>query len=213
MTTAAQIISIVETTGVVAIIRRASPFDGQAMARALREGGVQALEITLNSHNALKEIEAVRELGLDHLAIGAGTVRTAADARAAIAAGAEFIVAPNYNPAVVEVALAAGLPMMPGVATASEADAAWQAGCQLLKFFPAASLGANYLKLLRDPLDDVKFMATGGIDVGNLAEFFAAGVVAIGLGSSLVGKGDDPPEVIGQRAAAVLRAIAEARRG
>ncbi len=207
------IIQLIEETGVVAIIRRSAPFDAPAIARALVAGGVRVLEITLNSHGALAAIEAVRSLEIPGLVVGAGTVRTAPDAHAALAAGAQFLVAPNFNQGAVEVARAAGVSMVPGVATPSEAVAAWEAGCELLKFFPAAALGSNYLKLIRDPLADLKFMATGGVDTGNVAEFIRAGAVAIGVGSSVVGKADEAATVISERAAALIRAIAEARHG
>jgi 2-dehydro-3-deoxyphosphogluconate aldolase / (4S)-4-hydroxy-2-oxoglutarate aldolase len=207
------IIDIIQESGVVAIIRRSGPFDAPAIAQALVEGGVRVLEITLNSHNALEAIKAVRAEAIPGLIVGAGTVRRVADAHAAIAAGAEFLVSPNFDRPTVEVAHAAGLPMLPGVATPSEAVAAFEAGCGLLKLFPAAALGANYLKLIRDPLDDVKFMATGGVDANNLHEFFKAGAVAVGLGSSLVGKGDEPVRLVTGRAVEVIGAIARVRRG
>ena len=207
------IIQLIEETGVVAIIRRSSPFDAPMIARALAAGGVRALEITLNSHGALEAIEAVRSLELPGLVVGAGTVRTAPDAHDALAAGAQFLVAPNFSAEAVDVARAAGMAMIPGVATPSEAVAAWQAGCELLKFFPAAALGAHYLKLIRDPLADLKFMATGGVDTGNVGEFVRAGAVAIGVGSSLVGKSDEAAATITERAASLIRAIGEARRG
>lgn len=207
------ILELVEATGVVAIIRRTTRFDAPAIARALADGGVRVLEITLNSHDALAAINEVKQLAISGLSVGAGTVRTAADARAAINAGAEFLVAPNFDRAAADVAHAAGLPMLPGVATPTEAVAAFEAGCRLLKLFPAAALGANYLKLIRDPLPDIKFMATGGVDQDNLAEFFRAGAVAVGLGSSLVGKADTTPAQIAERSRAVIAAVAEARNG
>lgn len=207
------LVRLVEETGVVAIVRRSEPFDAPALARALADGGIRVLEITLNSDRALEAIACVRELGLPGLVVGAGTVRTAADARDALAAGAEFLVAPNFDPRAVSAAHAGGVSMLPGIATPSEAVAAWEAGCRLLKFFPAAALGAQYLKLIRDPLPDIKFMATGGIDEKNLVEFFRAGAVAVGLGSSLVGKSNTAPAEITARAQATLAAIADARRG
>jgi 2-dehydro-3-deoxyphosphogluconate aldolase / (4S)-4-hydroxy-2-oxoglutarate aldolase len=207
------ILQVIEESGVVAIIRRSAPFDAATIARALVAGGVRVLEITLNSHSALTSIAALRELDIPGLVVGAGTVRTADDARHAVEAGSQFLVAPNYDPATVHIARTAGLQMLPGVATPSEAVAAWQAGCRLLKFFPAAALGANYLKLIRDPLNDYRFMATGGVDSTNLHEFIRAGAVAIGAGSSLVGKGDESPELITERASALIQKIAEVRRG
>ncbi len=205
------IVDLIEESGVVAIIRRSAPFDAAGIAQALVAGGVRALEITLNSHEALTSIKMLQHLAIDGLVVGAGTVRTPADARAALEAGARFLVAPNFDRATVDVAREAGVPMLPGVATPSEAVAAWQAGCELLKFFPAAALGAQYLKLMRDPLDDIKFMVTGGVDSQNLQEFIRAGAVAVGAGSSLVGKGDEPADLITERARALIRAISEAR--
>lgn len=207
------VIDAVEATGVVAIIRRTTPFDAVALSEALAEGGVRILEITLNSHDALRSIEQVCRRNMGDLIVGAGTVRNARDARAAIDAGARFLVSPNFNAGAVGVANAAGLAMLPGVATPTEAVAAFESGCKLLKLFPAAALGSNFLRLIRDPLPDIRFMATGGIDISNMGEFFRAGAVAVGLGSSLVGKHDDPPEVIRDRAAAVIRTVAESRNG
>ncbi len=209
-------IHLIQETGVVAIIRRRTPFDAPAIARALAIGGVRALEITIDSHDALHAIEAVRKLDFDvegDVVVGAGTVRSPGDARAALDAGAQFLVAPNFDPATVEVALAAGVPMLPGVATPTEAVAAWQAGCPLLKLFPAAALGATFLRLMRDPLADISFMATGGVDLANLEEFVRAGAVAVGLGSGLVGKGDEAPATIAERAAHYIAAVARARHG
>jgi 2-dehydro-3-deoxyphosphogluconate aldolase/(4S)-4-hydroxy-2-oxoglutarate aldolase len=207
------VLDVITTAGVVAIIRRSAPFDAVALSEALANGGVRILEITLNSHEALRSIEQVRRHDIGDIIVGAGTVRNARDARAAIDAGAEFLVAPNFNAGAVGVANAAGLAMLPGVATPTEAVAAFESGCKLLKLFPAAALGADFLRLIRDPLPDIKFMATGGIDNSNMADFFRAGAVAVGLGSSLVGKQDETPEVVRERAATVIRTVAEARNG
>ncbi len=207
------VLDVITTTGIVAIIRRTAPFDAVALSEALANGGVRILEITLNSHDALRAIEQVRRHDIADIIVGAGTVRNARDARAAIDAGAEFLVSPNFNAGAVGVANAAGLAMLPGVATPTEAVAAFESGCKILKLFPAAALGANYLKLMRDPLPDIKFMATGGIDNTNMADFFRAGAVAVGLGSSLVGKQDESADTIRKRAEEVIRTVAEARNG
>src|SRR5687768_6315132 len=117
------ILKLIKETGVVAIIRRRNPFDAPAIAQALAAGGVRALEITMDSHDALRAIEAARRLDFDaegQVVVGAGTVRTASDARAALAAGAQFLVAPNFDAAAAEVARSAGVPMLPGVATPTE---------------------------------------------------------------------------------------------
>ncbi len=145
------------------------------------------LEITLNTSGALHAIEALRYRFGDHMVIGAGTVREAAQAREAIAAGAQFLVAPNLDRPAVEEALDQDTLMIPGVFTPTEVQQAVQAGCAMVKLFPCPD--TSYLKAVRAPLSDVEFIPTGGIDAGNIGEFRRAGAVAVGIGSALVGSG------------------------
>ncbi|MDB5915525.1 MAG: 2-keto-3-deoxy-phosphogluconate aldolase [Ramlibacter sp.] len=151
------------------------------MARALLAGGIRMLEVTLRTPQALACIEAIsREV--PEVVVGAGTVRTAADAQACAMAGARFTVSPGYTRTVGQACRDAGLPLLPGVATASEVMAAQEDGLTELKFFPAMqSGGPAMLKAWGGPFGDVKFCPTGGVSVANAAEFLALpNVVCVG---------------------------------
>jgi 2-dehydro-3-deoxyphosphogluconate aldolase / (4S)-4-hydroxy-2-oxoglutarate aldolase len=161
------------------------------LARALVEGGIRMLEITLRTPVALACIEAIVKEVPDAVA-GAGTVRSAADAQAAAMAGARFAVSPGYTESVGKACHDLGIPLLPGVATASEVMAAQEGGYHALKFFPALQAGGvAMLKAWQGPFGDVKFCPTGGITGGNAGDFLRLpNVVCVG-GSWLT-----PPEVI-----------------
>jgi 2-dehydro-3-deoxyphosphogluconate aldolase/(4S)-4-hydroxy-2-oxoglutarate aldolase len=122
----------------------------------------------------------------DEFLLGAGTVVDAATARAAIAAGAQFIVGPVFRPEVIAEAHAHEVPVMPGCFTPTEILSAWDAGADVVKVFPATALGPGYLKDVRAPLPHVKLMPTGGVTVDNAGDWIAAGAVAVGVGSALL---------------------------
>ena len=201
--------------GLVAIIRGGfSVREQEAIAEALLAGGVRILEVTLNTTDALTGIRQLNERFAGDLLVGAGTVRTAADARRARAAGAQFLVAPGLALDTVAVAREHDTLLLPGVFTATEAMAAHAAGCRLLKLFPADALGPGYLKALRAPLSDVDFVPTGGVDPETLGAFYRAGAAAFGIGSYLVKNVRvTPDELAGLTARARLlrRALADAR--
>ncbi len=158
------------------------------LARALVEGGIRMLEVTLRTPAALRCIEAIAEQVPDAVA-GAGTVRSAADAHAAAKAGARFAVSPGYTSAIGGACREAGLPLLPGVATGSEILLAQQDGWNELKFFPAMQAGgAPMLKAFFGPFHDVRFCPTGGITAANAREFLALPNVACVGGSWLTPK-------------------------
>jgi 2-dehydro-3-deoxyphosphogluconate aldolase/(4S)-4-hydroxy-2-oxoglutarate aldolase len=161
------------------------------LARALVEGGIRMLEVTLRTPAALACIEAIVKEVPDAVA-GAGTVRSAADAQAAAMAGAKFAVSPGYTDSVGKACHDLGIPLLPGVATPSEVMAAQEGGYHALKFFPALQAGGvAMLKAWQGPFGDVKFCPTGGITGGNAGDFLRLpNVVCVG-GSWLT-----PPEVI-----------------
>lgn len=151
------------------------------MARALVAGGLTALEVTLRTPVALDAIRAMAEAAPDAV-LGAGTLRTPADVKAAVAAGARFGVSPGLSPTVLDAAEDAGLPMLPGVATPSEAMAAAERGLGILKFFPAeANGGIPVLKAWASPLAGLRFCPTGGVGPGNASNYLAQpNVICIG---------------------------------
>lgn len=156
------------------------------MARALVEGGIRMLEVTLRTPQALDCMRAIAS-EVPEAVVGAGTVRSAADAEAAARAGARFAVSPGFTPAVGRACRDQGLPLLPGVATGSEIMLAQEEGYAALKFFPALQAGgAAMLKAWSGPFGDVVFCPTGGISPGNAAEFLALPNVACVGGSWLV---------------------------
>lgn len=174
-------------SGVTAVLRGITEDDIVPVARAVHDGGVRAIELTADAKRCSEMIAAVdRELGDTDAVIGAGTVMDAAAARNVIEAGAEFVLAPNLNEDVIEVCNREGVLVIPGVMTPTEAAAAMTAGADLLKLFPATTVGPGHIGAIRGPLGDVPIMPTGGVSTDNVADFFDAGAVAVGAGSSLV---------------------------
>lgn len=148
---------------------------------------VTVIEVTLDSPDALATIAALRREYGGSVAVGAGTVRSAESAMRAADAGAQFLVSPSLLQAVIEAAVRRGLPIIAGALTASEIEQAYQRGSAMVKVFPAAPLGADYIRLILSPLADIPLVPTGGITTANAAEFIAAGASAVGVGSSLLG--------------------------
>jgi 2-dehydro-3-deoxyphosphogluconate aldolase/(4S)-4-hydroxy-2-oxoglutarate aldolase len=173
-------------TGVVAVLRGVAPDAVVPTAEALLEGGVDALEVTMDAADGPRALRALADALGDDATIGAGTVLDAETARAAIAAGAEFVVAPTFDPETVATCNRYGAPVAPGVATPTEALRAYEAGADLVKLFPASALGPDYLASLSGPLDQIPVMPTGGVGPDNAAAFFEAGAVAVGAGGALI---------------------------
>ncbi len=199
--------------GVIAILRgqRAEHLD--AVLDTLVEAGIRSLEVTLNTPDALGALaRAVTRLGSTGVALGAGTVRTPADADAALGAGAQFLVCPHTDPALGERARRAGAGWLPGAFTATEIMTAWGYGATAVKLFPARLGGPRYLRDLREPLNDIPIVPTGGVAPDTVADWFAAGAVAVGAGGPLVGDALETGDLAGlrDRAAAMLTAVERA---
>ena len=187
----------VKQLGIIAIVRGNYPLEEiLEIGDALLAAPILVMEVTLNSAGALEAIAALRERFGENMVVGAGTVRTVEQLEAAVAAGAQFSVAPNFDLATVKSAQAHGVLHLPGVFTPTEVQAAFAAGCRMVKLFPSDSVGPGYLKALRAPLNDVEFVPTGGISVDNIGAYAKAGAVAVGMGSSLVPKVWSQAEII-----------------
>lgn len=174
------------STGVVAIIRARDPAELVRVAEALAAGGVEAIEFTLTTPGALGLIEATRGRLGERVLLGAGSVLDPETARACILAGAQFIVSPTLNLEVVRLTRRYGALSLPGALTPTEILAAWEAGADLVKIFPASAVGPRYLREVLAPLPQVRLVPTGGVTLENAGEFIAAGAAAIGVGSALV---------------------------
>ncbi len=186
MQSRAQICSALTDPGIIAIIRADDPAKALPACEALLAGGVKAIELTLTIPNAIAVIGAVaKDLG-DRALLGAGTVLNAETCRAAIDAGAQYIVSPITRLELIEAAHAADKPVMIGAYTPTEAQSAHEAGADFIKIFPADKLGPSYIKALRAPLPHLRLVPTGGVDLQTAADFLKAGSAALGVGSSLV---------------------------
>ncbi len=172
--------------GIVAVMR--SPDGSQLVeaARALAEGGVTVVEITLTVPDALDVLRAVRRALGDRLLLGAGTVLDPETARAALLAGAEYIVAPTLNLDVIRLCQRYDKLVMPGAFTPTEVLTAWQAGADIVKVFPADCVGPAFFKAMTGPLPQIRLMPTGGVDLNTAAAFLKAGACCLGVGSQLV---------------------------
>jgi 2-dehydro-3-deoxyphosphogluconate aldolase/(4S)-4-hydroxy-2-oxoglutarate aldolase len=170
---------------IVAIIRGAQPDDVLNIAQALFEGGVKLLEVTLNSPDALSAIDKVSSRMNAQVCVGAGTVLDAVMAKAAMNAGAQFIISPSLDIETIHATKQGGAISIPGAFSATEILAAFKNGGDIIKVFPA-SVGPNYFKDIRGPFPHIPLMPTGGVNLNNIREFQKAGAVAFGIGSALV---------------------------
>jgi len=201
-------------SGVVAVLRGAEPETVVDTAEALVAGGVTALEVTADTAGATDMIATLsEELGDDAL-VGAGTVLDSETARAAIAAGAEFVVSPSFDEGVVETCNRYGVLCAPGVLTPTEAVEAYEAGAEVVKVFPAKTVGPDHVAALKGPLGQLEIMPTGGVSPDNAGDYIEAGAVCVGAGSALVDRdlvdaGDF--DAIAERAEAFREVIEAAR--
>ena len=174
-------------SGVIAVLRGIDEEQIVPVARAIHEGGVDALEVTADGTRASEQIAAVdRELEDTGAIVGAGTVLDAPTAQSVIDAGAEFVVSPHTDVETVKLCNRQGVLSAPGVMTPTEAVTALEAGADVLKLFPASTVGPGHIGAIRGPLGDVDVIPTGGISTTNVESYFDAGAVAVGAGSALV---------------------------
>ena len=184
--TRAQIVHAVESFGVVAVIRLKDAGRLRAVVDALASGGVRALEVTMTVPGAVDLIRELAPTLSSEFLLGAGTVVDAKTAAAVIDAGARFIVSPVFRPEVVRACHERDVPAMPGCFSPTEILAAHDCGADIIKVFPATTLGPQYIKDVRAPLPQVKLMPTGGVSVENAGDWIRAGAAAVGVGSALL---------------------------
>jgi 2-dehydro-3-deoxyphosphogluconate aldolase / (4S)-4-hydroxy-2-oxoglutarate aldolase len=171
---------------IVAVIRAESPDLLVDVAEALLAGGVEVMEVTFTVPRVTQVLEKVTAKLGNRVLLGAGTVLDPETARAAILAGAEFIVAPSVNLEVIAMCRRYSKLAMPGALTPTEVVTAWQAGADIVKIFPSELTGPKYLKALHGPLPHIRLMPTGGVNLDTATEFLKAGACALGIGSQLV---------------------------
>jgi len=173
-------------SGVVAILRATSSNDLLNATDAVLAGGVSSIEVTITTPGALRIVEEARARFGDEVSFGVGTVLDAESARAALLAGAQFIVTPTLDVATIELCRRYAVPVVSGAFTPTEILGAWQAGADLVKVFPASAGGPTYIKTVRAPLPQVRIVAVGGVTLENTADFIRAGAELVGIGGELV---------------------------
>jgi 2-dehydro-3-deoxyphosphogluconate aldolase / (4S)-4-hydroxy-2-oxoglutarate aldolase len=173
--------------GIVAVLRHARIQTIVSIVQTLKEAGVTVLEVTMETPMALRIIEKLCTEFADHMTIGAGTVLDTETARAAILAGAKFVVSPTVNIETIRTVKRYGVLCVPGAMTPSEILTAYECGADIVKVFPANVLGPAYIiKAIAGPFPHIPLLATGGINLDNVEDYIKAGAVAVGLGNSLL---------------------------
>ena len=186
MSTSAENLASIKACGVVAVLRADRPDALVQVAQAIARGGIGAVEITMTTPGALDVIgECANRLG-DEILLGAGTVLDPETARAAILAGAEYIVTPTLNPDVITLCRRYDKVIIPGALTPTEILTAWECGADIVKVFPATAVGPRYFKDVKAPLPQIDLMPTGGVDLDNAGDFIRAGACAVAVGGNLL---------------------------
>src|SRR5258705_6703590 len=208
-------ISRIIETGLIPVVRAESSDIAMRAIDAIKQGGISVLEITMTVPGAIRVIEEVaRRFGEDAI-VGAGTVLDSETARACMLAGAQFIVSPALDLDTISCCRRYSVPVMPGAMTPSEVVAAWKAGADFVKVFPANAVGGpSYIKALKAPLPQIALVPTGGVSLKTAADFIKAGAAALGVGADLVDtaalrEGQD--DVITERARQFVEIVREAR--
>ena len=187
--TTAQIVAQFRKLRVIPVIAMKDADDAEALAKALVDGGLPAAEVTFRTDAAAETIRRMLKAYPDMM-VGAGTVLTIENADAAIEAGAKFIVSPGLNPKIVQYCMDKGIPMMPGVATATEIEQAMGFGLKAVKFFPAEAMGGlKTIKALCGPYTEMEFMPTGGVNTANVKDYLAFSKI-YAVGGSWIVKND-----------------------
>jgi 2-dehydro-3-deoxyphosphogluconate aldolase/(4S)-4-hydroxy-2-oxoglutarate aldolase len=203
--------------GLIPVIRVSSAKEAIDVADAIKEGGVTLIEITMSVQGAIDAIKELTQKYKDEIIMGAGTILDPETGRAALLAGAQFIVSPTLNLDLIQLAHRYSAVVIPGAMTPTEILAAWNAGADMVKVFPAAQLGGpEYLKALRGPLPQILLVPTGGVNLQNAGAFIKAGATALGVGGELVDKKavkEKKFNIITENTRAFLKAIREARGG
>lgn len=200
--------------GIIAVIRANDIGQARKICQAVIDGGIVAVEVTMTVPGALEVLKELREsFGTDELLLGAGTVLDTETARAALLAGAEYIVTPYLIPDVIQMCLRYQRLCIPGAMTIKEVAEAIEAGGDIIKFFPANVLGVGFVKALRGPLPQARVVPTGGISLDNVVQWLEAGCVAVGVGEELT-KGSETGDYAGitQIARQLVARVGEFRR-
>ncbi|WP_349897506.1 bifunctional 4-hydroxy-2-oxoglutarate aldolase/2-dehydro-3-deoxy-phosphogluconate aldolase [Parafrigoribacterium soli] len=205
--------ALLQAHPIIAVLRARDAADYAPVIDVLAENGVRSMELTLSTPNTFGHLPAIVARGGADVEVGLGTITTVDEAQRAIDAGARYLVTPILNTAVIELGVAAGVPVFPGGLTPTELFTAWQAGATAVKLFPAETVGPQYGSHLRGPFPELQFVPSGGITLADIPRWLGAGAVAVSLGGPLVGdalKGGSLTE-LAARARSAVEVAREAR--
>lgn len=209
--TGSQIVQRLKEIAIVPIVRTSDADTAISAVNAIHEGGISCVEITMTVAGAVKALEAVANKYGDRILLGAGTVLDPETARICMLAGAQFFVTPSLNTRTIEACKRYSKPVFPGALTPTEILTAWEAGADGVKVFPCSALGgAKYIKALKGPFPHIDLVPTGGVNLETVADFFAAGCSAVGVGGELVDQkscSEGKYDVIAGRAAKFRAAV------
>jgi 2-dehydro-3-deoxyphosphogluconate aldolase / (4S)-4-hydroxy-2-oxoglutarate aldolase len=212
---ASQILSSIIDIGIVPVVRTATADQALKAIEAIYRGGIRSAEITMTVAGALKALEKVADEFGDKIILGAGTVLDPETARSCMLAGAQFFVTPNLRLSTIEICKRYSKAICCGALTPTEVITAWEAGSDVIKIFPADSVGgAKYIKALKGPLPQVEMIPTGGVNVDTAGDFLRAGACAVAVGGELVNAkliADGNYDAIEERARQLLAAVRKAR--
>lgn len=209
------IIAPIYESRIVSILRGINESKVNKTVKALYDGGIRVVEITLDTPGALRMIEKVKIAYGDKMSIGAGSALDSETTRAAILSGADFVLSPTLSVEMIEMCNQYSKLAVPGVLTPTEVLTAWKAGAQIVKVFPARTFGPDYIKDIKGPLSQVEVMPVGGVSLECASEFIEKGAIAIGVGSELVNKTlvqEGNFEKITQKSIAFLEKVKNVRR-
>ncbi len=213
--TAQQILAAITEVGVVPVVRTSTAEQALKAIEAIYKGGIRAAEVTMTVPGAIRVLEKVADEFGDRIVLGAGTVLDPETARACMLAGANFFVTPNLRLTTIEMCRRYSKVICPGALTPTEVVTAWEAGADVIKIFPADSVGgAKYIKALKAPLPHIEMIPTGGVSVETAGAFLKAGACAVAVGGELVNAkllADGDYEAIERRARDILAAVRKAR--
>ena len=210
-----EVLDRILSTRVVAVIRMKDTQRLKKVIEAIRLGGVKSIEITMTVPGAVQIIADLVKTVPEDVLVGAGTVTDVETANKVIDAGAKFVVGPILNVDIIKLCNQRGVVIIPGCYTPTEIFKAWKAGADIIKVFPATSLGPKYFKDIRGPFPDLRLLPTGGVSVDNVGEWIAAGAVAVGIGSDLLDKkaiDEERYEVLTERAKRMVDNFVKAKK-
>jgi 2-dehydro-3-deoxyphosphogluconate aldolase/(4S)-4-hydroxy-2-oxoglutarate aldolase len=201
---------VILSTKVIAVIRMADTEKMAKVIRAVQEGGVKAIEITMTTPDAVNVIHTISKKKSKDILLGAGSVLDPETAALVIHSGADFVVSPVTNPEMIKLCNRYGKLVVPGAFTPTEIISAWEMGADIVKIFPATSVGPKYFKDIKGPLPQVRLMPTGGVNLDNARDFIKNGACCVGIGTALLDKkaiAENNWDVLTQKAESLIKSV------